>query len=109
MHRVVRGIGVWQFPDLEVAVAATENKYRKLYEDAENPFVKFNQQQKQQQLQKLSVADRLTLGLSSFFLGRKSMRLFVLVYACLLHLLVFGVLYLRAWNTLHPHCSSKKP
>jgi homeobox protein cut-like len=79
--------------------AATEVKYRKLYEEAENPFVKFSQQQKQQQLQKLNPADRVTLAASSFFLGRKSLRMFLFVYMIALHLLVVGTLYFHSLST----------
>jgi hypothetical protein len=50
-------------------------------------------QQRLQSIKSLSAADRLTLSASSFFLGRKPLRMFLLFYALALHVLVFMTLF----------------
>ena len=88
-------------------MAATEAKYRKLHDEAENPFTKFAQQQKTAALKNLSAADRLTLNASSFFLGRKPLRMFLLFYALTLHVLVFATLFFH--TSTNPKCSGAAP
>jgi hypothetical protein len=65
-----------------------------------NPFTQFSRAERTRKYQDLSVAEKITLNTTRFFLSSKTARSFVFFYALGLHLLVFFTLYL--W-TVH-HC-----
>jgi hypothetical protein len=65
-----------------------ERSYRRLYQEALDPFELFARQQRAQRFQSLSPADRLALRGGRLFLGTKFARSLFLAYALLMHLLV---------------------
>ena len=66
-----------------------------------NPFAAFSAAERARQYKNLSVAEKITLHTTRFFLASKAARSFVFFYALALHLLVFATLYL--WG--HHHCA----
>ena len=82
-------------------VSSAETRYVKIVDETNNPFQKFQQGVSKMHMNQLSSADRLTLSASSYVLGTKNLRMFLLFYALSLHLLVFFSFY---YHTLHKHC-----
>jgi len=67
-------------------------RYRKVYEEAMNPFAAFNRKERKRRVSELSTAERVTLHAGERMLGTRFSRLFVFTYVILLHLFVFVVL-----------------
>ena len=80
---------------------AVENKYKQLHDQQHDPFNEFTKQHKLNKLHTLSITERITYTISKFALSRKGTRLFVFIYVCILHILMFIVLYT---HTIHSHC-----
>ncbi|KAL0044478.1 hypothetical protein WJX82_008975 [Trebouxia sp. C0006] len=76
----------------------SDRKYRKAYEARLNPFVEFQQHETESHVNKLNLHDRALLSGSRLMLANKAVRFFVVAYAVLLHLFVFGVVYYSAWS-----------
>lgn len=81
--------------------AATEARYRAMYEEQMNPFTAFSVAERVRKYQDLSVIDKITLQTTRAFLAHKKARMAVFFYAVSLHLLVFLTLYM--WG--HHHCT----
>ena len=81
-----------------------ERGYRKLYQDALDPFESFARQQRAQRFQSLSPADRLALRGGRLFLGTKLARSLFLGYALTLHLLVAATLW-HFTSSRHEACA----
>jgi homeobox protein cut-like len=81
--------------------AATEARYRAMYEEQMNPFTAFSVAERVRKYQDLSVIDKITLQTTRAFLAHKKARMAVFFYALSLHLLVFLTLYM--WG--HHHCT----
>jgi homeobox protein cut-like len=69
------------------------DKYKKLYEQKLDPFKQFHRDEKDQQYQKLSAAEKITFSMTRLMMSHKYSRLFVFFYFLALHLLVFLVSY----------------
>ncbi len=81
--------------------AATEAKYRSMYDDQLNPFTAFSAAERVRKYQDLNVVDKITLQVTRAFLASKMARIVVFVYFISLHVLVFLTLYM--WG--HHHCA----
>eukprot|EP00043_Microstomoeca_roanoka_P009542 m.91049 g.91049 ORF g.91049 m.91049 type:complete len:672 (+) comp14613_c0_seq1:278-2293(+) len=68
-------------------------KYSSEYEEHISPFHEFSSRERQRRYMNLNAGDRLTLTLGKAILGNKHARLIFLIYAIVLHLLIFLVLY----------------
>ncbi|DBA74650.1 TPA: hypothetical protein ACH3X2_009428 [Trebouxia sp. C0005] len=79
--------------------AESDRKYKKAYEARLNPFVEFQQHETESHVNKLNLHDRALLSGSRLMLANKAVRFFVVAYAVLLHLFVFGVVYFSAWSS----------
>ncbi|KAG0144756.1 hypothetical protein CROQUDRAFT_659572 [Cronartium quercuum f. sp. fusiforme G11] len=66
------------------------SKYRGIYEEHMNPFEKFRGRERMGALQALNPLDKLVLHAANFVLGNRLARNFFLVYAIILHILVFA-------------------
>ncbi|KAL0035573.1 hypothetical protein WJX77_012505 [Trebouxia sp. C0004] len=76
----------------------SDRQYKKAYEARLNPFVEFQQHETDSHVNKLNLHDRALLSGSRLMLANKAVRFFVVAYAVLLHLFVFGVVYYSAWS-----------
>ncbi|GMJ06596.1 CCAAT-displacement protein alternatively spliced product [Hibiscus trionum] len=80
--------------DLESGFTSdVESKYKKIYEEAINPFAAFSKKERDQRYKELGIRDRITLSSGRFVLGNKCARTFVFFYTIGLHILVFTCLY----------------
>lgn len=64
-----------------------------------NPFSQFSASERARRYTELSVAEKITLGTTRFFLQNKAARSFVFFYALGLHALVFLTVFL--WSAHH--------
>ena len=69
--------------------AATEARYRSMYDDQLNPFTAFSAAERVRKYQDLNVVDKITLQVTRAFLASKTARMAVFVYFVSLHALVF--------------------
>eukprot|EP01006_Ploeotia_vitrea_P031938 TRINITY_DN64219_c0_g2_i1.p1 TRINITY_DN64219_c0_g2~~TRINITY_DN64219_c0_g2_i1.p1 ORF type:complete len:642 (-),score=58.94 TRINITY_DN64219_c0_g2_i1:612-2537(-) len=83
---VVRGNG-YDIEDTEYG------RYKRVYEDSINPFNEFHAKEREKEIRKLSPPERVILIVAKLLLSHKYGRYALFVYALLLHLMVFGVLY----------------
>jgi len=81
--------------------AATEARYRSMYDDQLNPFTAFSAAERVRKYQDLNVVDKITLQVTRAFLASKMARMAVFVYFVSLHALVLLTLYM--WG--HHHCA----
>ena len=81
-----------------------ERVYKKLYNEANDPFADFARREKAQQYERLSAAERITLSSSRFFLSSKMARTFLFFYVLVMHLLVFATLW-HFTNVSHRGCT----
>lgn len=72
------------------------NKYTNDYERKLDPFSKFNYREKQKRYTNLKLHDKFTLNFAGFVLSSKTARLVFFAYFLIMHLLIFGSLYLIA-------------
>ncbi|KAK8521367.1 hypothetical protein V6N13_077476 [Hibiscus sabdariffa] len=80
--------------DLESGFTSdVDSKYKKIYEEAINPFAAFSKKERDQRYKELGFRDRITLSSGRFVLGNKYARTFVFFYTIGLHILVFTCLY----------------
>ncbi|KAF1327147.1 Casp-like protein, partial [Globisporangium splendens] len=70
-----------------------EAKYKSLYEEKMNPFVQFNNLERQQRYTNLNTVDKILLNSARLFLGHRITRNIAFGYVLLLHFLVFATLY----------------
>uniref|UniRef100_K3WEU8 Protein CASP n=1 Tax=Globisporangium ultimum (strain ATCC 200006 / CBS 805.95 / DAOM BR144) TaxID=431595 RepID=K3WEU8_GLOUD len=70
-----------------------EAKYKSLYEEKMNPFVQFNNLERQQRYTNLNTVDKILLNSARLFLGHRITRNIAFGYILLLHFLVFATLY----------------
>ena len=86
--------------DLE---AGTEDpmmaKYKDSYETTMDPFSQFKSQERQLQMQKLNVSERVALSGTRLLLSNKYARHFAFFYALFMHTLVF----VSMWHAAHFH------
>ncbi|KAL4348415.1 hypothetical protein GQ457_17G027410 [Hibiscus cannabinus] len=80
--------------DLESGFTSdVDSKYKKIYEEAINPFAAFSKKERDQRYKELGFRDRITLSSGRYVLGNKYARTFVFFYTIGLHILVFTCLY----------------
>ncbi|EGG07301.1 uncharacterized protein MELLADRAFT_43151 [Melampsora larici-populina 98AG31] len=65
------------------------SKYRGIYEEHMNPFEKFRGRERMGALQALNPLDKLVLHVANFVLGNRVARNIFLLYAVILHVLIF--------------------
>lgn len=82
--------------DVESAKDEVEERYSRLYEESNNPFVLFNRKEQYRRYKQLNPAEKVVLRGGQFFLSTKFSRLFLFSYSVLLHVLVFLTLYKNA-------------
>merc|ERR1712166_453508 len=75
--------------------------YRKAYEQNENPFSAFRSREKQEALQSLNIAERMTHSGVNLIVNHKPARTLVFLYCLALHALVF----MSLWHAAHGHHS----
>ncbi len=100
-HRPSNEAGLEAGLMVPAATAATEARYRAMYEDKMNPFTAFSKAERVRQYQDLGLVDKITLQTTRAFLASKMARSFVFFYVVALHALVFFTLYM--WG--HHHCA----
>ncbi|GAV01269.1 hypothetical protein RvY_12008-2 [Ramazzottius varieornatus] len=74
-----------------------ESRYSSAYEAKLDPFSSFNRAERQRKYDALNPVDKVTLAVSNAILGSSISRKAFFIYALLLHLLVFVVVYKMAW------------
>lgn len=70
-----------------------EDKYRDKYEAAMNPFEQFRGREQSRAFNSLNPLERVLHILTRLVLGHRRMRIFFIIYAISLHLLVFAMLF----------------
>lgn len=70
-----------------------EDKYREKYEASMNPFEQFRGREQSRALHALNPLERLLHLVTRVVLGHRRMRIFFVVYAVCLHILVFAMLF----------------
>ncbi|UZJ52527.1 hypothetical protein CBS101457_001847 [Exobasidium rhododendri] len=70
-----------------------EDKYRDKYEAAMNPFEQFRGREQSRVFNSLNPLERVLHMLTRLILGHRRMRIFFIVYAISLHILVFAMLF----------------
>ncbi|XP_055343489.1 protein CASP-like [Paramacrobiotus metropolitanus] len=70
-----------------------ESRYAVVYEDNLDPFSKFHRTERLRKYQLLNPVDKATLAMGQMVLGSSRGRKSFFIYALILHLLVFGILY----------------
>lgn len=88
-------------------LADYERPYSREFEDSVSPFAAFRKREQSRRYQRLSAADKITLGGGRLCMGSKTVRNFMLFYALALHLLVFVTLY-HFTHFNHSHCERSK-
>jgi homeobox protein cut-like len=73
--------------------SAGEDKYRERYEASMNPFEAFRGREQSRAINNLNPLERVLHTLTRLVLGHRRMRIFFVVYAVCLHLLVFAMLF----------------
>lgn len=76
-----------------IEMSSALNRYQPLYEKWIDPFKRFHDEESSRQLKSLSTTDRASLGVARLIVSNKYTRLASLLYLCVLHLLVFFILY----------------
>lgn len=93
--------GMMEAGDVLTTAAATEVRYRRMYEEQLNPFAAFSAAERFRNYQDMNVVDKITLQGARAFLANKTARMMVFMYFISLHVLVFLTLYM--WG--HHHCA----
>lgn len=70
-----------------------EDKYREKYEASMNPFEQFRGREQSRALSSLNPLERLLHMVTRQVLGHRRMRIFFVIYALCLHLLVFAMIF----------------
>lgn len=70
----------------------SDDKYRARYEESMNPFEAFRGREQSRAMAQLNPLERALHMLTRLVLSHRRMRLFFMVYAIFLHLLIFGML-----------------
>lgn len=84
--------------------ARAESRYKKLYRDSMDPFAAFSARERRARVGELGVVERMVLRTSRACLSSAPARLLAFVYACLLHALVFAMIFHFA-HTDHGLCA----
>ena len=82
-----------------------ERRYASLYAESVNPFTAFKARALQQSERNLPPSERLTLSIARLVFSRRAARTFAFAYACVLHVLIFIVLYT---HTAMDHCGPRE-
>ncbi|OQV17523.1 putative Protein CASP [Hypsibius exemplaris] len=75
-----------------------ESRYSSAYEANLDPFSSFHRAEKQRKYDALNPVDKATLAMGNMVLGSPISRKAFFIYALLLHLLIFAVVYKMAWS-----------
>eukprot|EP00761_Pharyngomonas_kirbyi_P014253 gb/GECH01014283.1/.p1 GENE.gb/GECH01014283.1/~~gb/GECH01014283.1/.p1 ORF type:complete len:716 (+),score=224.47 gb/GECH01014283.1/:1-2148(+) len=70
-----------------------QEKYHKLYEDSINPFTQFSRRERDRRYKQLGLVDKVSLETGKLFLQHRYARMFIFLYSCLLHFVVFMACY----------------
>mmetsp|Transcript_74267 Transcript_74267/g.176929 ORF Transcript_74267/g.176929 Transcript_74267/m.176929 type:complete len:617 (+) Transcript_74267:59-1909(+) len=81
--------------------ADIENRYGSSFEENISPLEQFREDEKARRFADMNIGERLLVTSGTLIMASKPARLVTLVYASMLHFLVFAVLYRLAWNHTH--------
>lgn len=87
-----------QVPSLADSTCGTLQAYQAQL----NPFVQFQQKESERSLNRVALHDRAILSGSKVLLANRLARIFVTVYATLLHVFVFALIYYSAFRSSGP-------
>ncbi len=85
--------GAYPPPHPTIRGAGGDDKYRAKYEEAMNPFEAFRGREQTRAMAQLNPLERALHILTRVVLSHRRMRLFFMVYAIFLHVLIFGMLF----------------